>query len=60
MGKHTPEEIETAIRVLSQARVVTKRTMGLLKAFGIDPESEEGKKFVERENRRMAEELIKQ
>jgi hypothetical protein len=50
---------ETAIRVLMQSRQVKNWVDGLIKAFGIDPNTPAGKLFSEKESRKAAERLIR-
>lgn len=55
----TPREYEIAIKVMSHSKMVREYVLGILRTFGIEPESEEGKSFIERESRKYAEALVK-
>lgn len=50
---------DAAIRVLKQSKIVKNWVSGQMRAFGVDPDSPEGKAFYERESEAAAERLIK-
>jgi hypothetical protein len=57
--KFTPEEINIAIKVLSRSKHVDKWVRGEMAAFGIDFNSEAGKKFYDAQRIEAARRLIK-
>jgi hypothetical protein len=57
--KFTPQEINTAVKVLSRSKHVDKWVKGEMRAFGIDINSEDGKKFYDAQRIEAARRLIK-
>jgi len=55
----TKHEIETAIRVLAQSRIVTNWVKSQAKFLGVDLSTPAGQEFYERETRAAAERYIK-
>ena len=55
----TKHELENAIRVLMQSRIVTNWVKSEAKVLGVDLSTPEGQQFYERETRAHAERLIK-
>jgi len=58
-AKFTKHEIETAIRVLMQSRMVTNWVKSQAKYLEVDLNTPAGQEFYEREVRAAAERLIK-
>ena len=58
-SKFTKHEIETAIRVLMEAKIVRNWVESEAKFFGVDLDTPKGKKFSETNARVMAERLIR-
>lgn len=62
MALETPiskHDREIAIHVLMQSRQVRNWVDGLIKAFGIDLNTPEGRQFIEKQSRAAAERLIR-
>ena len=58
-AKFTKHELETALRVLMQSRMVTRWVKSEAKFLGVDLSTPAGQEFYERETRAAAEKLIK-
>lgn len=58
-AKFTKHELETAIRVLMQSRMVTNWVKSQARFLGVDLSTPAGQEFHEREARAAAERLIK-
>lgn len=58
MGTHTPREVEIAVKVMFQSRIVRKWIAGQLRWFGLDPLTPEGRAFAEREGMKMSRRLV--
>jgi len=58
-AKFTKHELETALRVLMQSRMVTHWVKSEAKFLGVDLSTPAGQEFYERETRAAAEKLIK-
>jgi len=58
-SKFTRKEIETAIRVLMEAKIVRNWVKSEAKFFGVDLDTPRGKIFFEQNARAMAERLIR-
>lgn len=57
-AKFTKHELETAIRVMMESRIVTKWVKSQAKFFGVDLSTPTGQEFYERETRVAAEKYI--
>jgi hypothetical protein len=55
----TPEEIKIAVKVLSRSKHVENWAKGELRAFGLDINSPQGKKFFNDKRMEYARRLIK-
>lgn len=55
----TQHERDTAIRVLMKSEAVQEWLKGTARAYDVDLDTPEGKRFAEREGRKHAEKLIK-
>lgn len=53
------KDFDIAVRELSKSRFVVNWAKGELKAYGIDPNSPEGKAFIERESIKYARKILK-
>lgn len=58
-GKFTKSEVEAAIRVLVESKIVRNWVQGEARAFGVDLTTLRGQEFYVREARAAAERLIK-
>lgn len=59
MARFTPEEIETAVKVMSYSKMVEKWLKNTLKAYNIDPKSPEGRKFCREKREQEARKLVR-
>jgi hypothetical protein len=57
--KFTPEEINIAIKVLSRSKHIDQWVKGEMRAFGLDINSDAGKKFYDTQRIEAARRLIK-
>ena len=58
-AKFTKHELETAIRVLMQSRMVTRWVKSQAEFLGVDLSTPAGQEFYERETRAAAERFVK-
>lgn len=57
-GKFTQHQVDTAIEVLMDSDYVNNWVSGELKAYGVDEDSTEGKRFKEKRSREIALKLL--
>jgi len=57
--KFNKRQVETAIEVVAQSKMVQNWIKGELSSMGILPDSPEGKKFLEQKAREMAYKIIR-
>jgi len=55
----TKWQLETAVYVLMHSKTVRNRVLGEMRFLGVDPDTDEGRKFFEREARKYSEILLR-
>ncbi len=57
-GMFTKHEVDTAIKVLLESDYVKNWVFGELRAFGVDPSSPEGIRFIQKRSPEIAKKII--
>lgn len=58
MAKFTKEQLDAAVIVLMETPLVKNWCLGELRAYGIDRKSPDGRKFLLKKRRKIAERII--
>lgn len=55
----TPHDYEVAAHVMTKSKIVREWAQGLLKAFGLEPDTPEGKRFLEKKSMEQAQRIVR-